>query len=81
MEPLLTTKEVAQLLHVSISTVYRLKDQLDGLPAYRVSGALRFKLADVEAYLERQAVEPVTPRQDRPGQVHFRYVPGMKVVS
>ena len=81
MEPLMSAKEVARLLHVSISTVYRLKDQLNGLPAYRVSRGLRFKLADVEAYLERQAVEPVAPRQDRPGQVHFHYVPGMKVVS
>lgn len=80
MEPLLSAKEVAELLHVSIYTVYRLKDQQDGLPAYRVSGSVRFKPADVEAYLERRTIAPVPPRQDRPGQVHFRYIPGMKVV-
>lgn len=81
MEPLMSAKEVARLLHISVNTVYRLKDQLGGLPAYRVSGRIRFKLDDVEAYLEKRTIEPVAPRQDRPGQVHFRYIPGMKVVS
>ena len=53
--PLLTIDEVRNHLNVSISTVRRLVR--DGaLPAYRVGGRLRFKLSEVEAYVDAQRV-------------------------
>jgi excisionase family DNA binding protein len=53
--PLLTIEEVRSHLNISISTVRRLVR--DGaLPAYRVGGRLRFKLHEVEAYIDAQRV-------------------------
>jgi excisionase family DNA binding protein len=53
--PLLTIDEVRSHLNVSISTVRRLvRDGL--LPAYRVGGRLRFRLHEVEAYVDAQRV-------------------------
>jgi len=53
---LLTIKQVADLLNVSITTIYRLTDDRD-LPFYKVRGGLRFDLADVETYLQLTRVE------------------------
>lgn len=51
MTPLLTVAQVAELLSVSESLVYRLAS--DGeIPSYRIGrGALRFRQEDIEAYL------------------------------
>lgn len=53
---LLTIKQVADLLSVSITTIYRLVDNRD-LPFYKVRGGLRFDLVDVETYLKQTRVE------------------------
>lgn len=53
MTPLLTKTEVADLLHVSIRSVDRLR--LAGqLPALRVRGRIRFDPEDVRAFLDGQ---------------------------
>jgi len=51
MSPLLTVAQVAELLAVSESLVYRLAS--DGeIPCYRIGkGALRFRPEDIESYL------------------------------
>lgn len=80
METLLTVREVAQLLGVSMDNIYRLKDKPDGLRAYRVGNrCLRFRPSEVEAYLEARRVKPVV-KAERPSIRRFQYVPGMKVV-
>lgn len=54
---LLTLTEVANLFHVSKSTVYRMV-QSRILPFYRLGGNLRFKEDDIMAFLESQRVKP-----------------------
>lgn len=51
-EPLLTAKEVAALLRVDVSQVYRLRHS--GLPCYKIGGAVRFSRQAVESWLEKQ---------------------------
>ncbi len=53
---LMTVNEVAQFLHVSRSTVYRLID-LGMFPTYKVGERIRIKREDVEKYLEEQKQE------------------------
>ncbi len=58
---LLTISETADLLRVSTKTIYRLVDRR-ALAFSRVSGALRFSRADIEALLSRGRVESVDPK-------------------
>jgi excisionase family DNA binding protein len=51
--PLLSVNEVAGLLGVTRGTIYRRLIRDGELPAYRVGERLRFRPADVDAYLER----------------------------
>ena len=59
---LLTLDEVAELLRVSKTSVYRLVERR-ALRFYRVSGLLRFDNADIEAFLGAGCVEPVGNNQ------------------
>lgn len=59
---LLTLDEVAKLLRVSKTSVYRLV-QRRVLRFYRVSGLLRFDHADVETFLGAGCVEPMGDNQ------------------
>lgn len=79
MSTMLTVQDVAAQLGVSPTFIYRLKDRPEGLRAYRVGRCLRFKQADVDAYLTTQAVQPVQP-QESYVKTRFKYIPGMKVV-
>ena len=79
-ESLMTAQEVASMLGVSIYTVHRLKFKPGGLPAYKVGGCVRFKRGEVETYLAARAVKPVETAQ-KLARGHFKYTPGMKVVS
>ena len=55
-EKLLTLNNVSERLSVSISTVRRIvREGL--LPAYRVGGRLRFKLHEVDAYVDAQRID------------------------
>jgi excisionase family DNA binding protein len=55
---LLTLDEVAELLRVSKTSVYRLVERR-ALRFYRVSGLLRFDHADIETFLGAGCVEPM----------------------
>ena len=55
---LLTLDEVAELLRVSKTSVYRLVERR-ALPFFRVSSVLRFDLADIEDFLGAGRVEPL----------------------
>lgn len=55
---LLKLDDVAELLRVSKTSVYRLVERR-AIPFFRVSGLLRFDRADVEAFLDAGRVEPV----------------------
>lgn len=54
--PMLTIDDLRSRLNVSISTVRRLV-RAGKLPAYLVGGQLRFKPAEVTAYIDAQRVE------------------------
>jgi excisionase family DNA binding protein len=57
-EPLLTARELADLLGFSAATVVDWAEQ-GKLPAFKVGGRLRFRLAEVEEWLEgRRVVRP-----------------------
>lgn len=49
--PLLTVREVAELLRCSPATVWRLH-RTQGLPGIRPASDLRFRQEDVEAWIE-----------------------------
>ena len=55
---LLTVNEVAGLLRVSKTSVYRLVERRL-IPFYRLPGSLRFTEEDVQAFLRRKRVEPM----------------------
>jgi excisionase family DNA binding protein len=55
MERLLTSDEVAEYLRVDVVTIRRLTSRGE-LTAYRIGGEYRFKLSDIEKYLQRQRV-------------------------
>ena len=48
----ITKKQLAQMLGVSVSLVSRL--MTEGLPYLKVSRAVRYRLSDVEAWLQRR---------------------------
>ena len=80
-EKLLSTREVAELLGVSVDTVHRLAHKRDGLKGYKIGGSTRFRPSDVEAYVDAQAIRPAERQIPLPGMQRFTYKPGMKVVS
>ena len=53
-----TPEELAEFLAISRATVYRLVGKRQ-LPFHKIGGVLRFKKADIEAYLETGRVEPI----------------------
>jgi excisionase family DNA binding protein len=52
---MLTVKEVAQQLSVSVSTVYK-AIEAGALPAYKIQGAIRVKSEDLDQYLEHNKI-------------------------
>ena len=55
MEHLMTTEEVAEILHVDPATIRRLVNRGD-LAAYRIGADYRFAPSDLEGYLRRQRI-------------------------
>jgi excisionase family DNA binding protein len=55
MEHLMTTEEVAEILHVDPATIRRLVNRGD-LAAYRIGADYRFAPFDLEGYLQRQRI-------------------------
>ncbi len=80
-ESMVSVRDVAAKLNISMTTVYRLKDKKGGLPAYRVGGVIRFKMSEVESYLAAQAIRPANRDTRKADIPRFKYVPGMKVVG
>lgn len=56
---LMTTKEVAEFLQVSPSTMYRLLETRK-IPFYKVAGLIRISRKEVDAYLNLQKVDNTT---------------------
>ena len=58
MEVLLTERDVAEKLKVSVRTVehYR-KREINPIPFIKLGGAIRFQWLDVEEWIERQKVQ------------------------
>ncbi len=50
---MLTVKEVAEYLKVNERTVYRMASDKK-LPSFKVGGSWRFKLNDIEIWIEQQ---------------------------
>lgn len=58
-ESLMSATEVAEFLGISINTLYQLRYRGDSLPrGYRVGGRIKYRRADVEAWLEEQVDSP-----------------------
>jgi excisionase family DNA binding protein len=57
-QDLLTPDEVAELLRVSKTSVYRLVERRE-IRFYRVCGLLRFSRSDVEQFLRAGSVDPM----------------------
>lgn len=55
---LLTPDELAALLRISKTGVYRLVEQRK-IRFYRISGVLRFDQNDIEAFIRHAGVEPI----------------------
>lgn len=51
-EPMMSAQQLADYLNVTRATVYNLMKR--GLPSVKVGRARRFRLADVEAWLDQQ---------------------------
>jgi excisionase family DNA binding protein len=62
MEHLMTSEEVAELLHVDPVTIRRLVNKGE-LAAYRIGADYRFSPSDVEAYLKRQRISARTAEE------------------
>ena len=60
LEPLMLAREVAQMLGVSLSWVYRATRNGE-VPAFRIGSRLRFRRSDVDSYLERHRKEGRRP--------------------
>ena len=56
MEELISPKELSKLLKVSKTWPYKMAKR-GRFPCYRLEGVIRFKRADIEAYLERSRSE------------------------
>jgi excisionase family DNA binding protein len=56
---LLTPDEAAEVLRLSKASIYRLVERRM-IPFHRVSGSLRFSRKDLEEYVLRGRVEPVS---------------------
>lgn len=55
---LITPGELASILKMSKSSVYRLIENRR-IPFYKISGSLRFKESDIEEYINSSRIEPI----------------------
>ncbi len=69
---LMTAKEIAVALGISDKTIYRLAKQ-GRIPYVRIHSSLRFRQADIEAWLESKSFRPAGMKGATPGR---RVVPG-----
>jgi Helix-turn-helix domain len=57
-DQLATPEEVAEALHVNTTTLAQQRYRRIGLPYIRVGRAVRYRWADVEAYLQARTITP-----------------------
>ena len=57
-ENLICPADVAKMLNISKTCVYRLKDQRI-IPFFKVGGSVRFRMSDIKSYLERIRVKSI----------------------
>lgn len=78
MEQLLTPRDAAKILKVSVRTIYR-EGERGNIKKIRVGSRLRFRMEDIQKYI---ADAEEAPSQPKPldNIARFKYVPGMKVV-
>jgi len=55
---LITPEELASILRMSKPSVYRLIEKRK-IPFHKISGSLRFKMSDVDEYINRARVESI----------------------
>lgn len=55
---LITPEELASLLRMSKPSVYRLIEKRK-IPFYKISGSLRFKLSEIEKYINDARIDSV----------------------
>lgn len=65
MDPLLTTQQLADYLQKPVSTLYQWRYRSEGPRGIKVGGNVRYRLSDVQAWLERQT-DGAVPRGTRP---------------
>jgi excisionase family DNA binding protein len=58
IKPAMTVREVAAYLAVDEKTIYRLAQQAK-LPGFKVAGAWRFQLQDIQGWIELQKTQRV----------------------
>lgn len=58
MNNLITPEELASLLRMSKPSVYRLIEKRK-IPFHKISGSLRFKLSDVEKYINDARIDSI----------------------
>jgi excisionase family DNA binding protein len=63
---LLTTQQLADLLQISVDTLYAWRSRGEGPPAYRLGKHLRFRPAEVSSWLERQLSTCAVDSDQRP---------------
>ena len=80
-EKMMTAKELAEQLGVSVYTSHRLAQKKGGLKGYKVGRLTRFKPSEVAEYLASQEIKPPEKKTAMPGMQRFTYRPGMKVVK
>lgn len=56
--PLINVQEVAQLLNMAVTTVYKMVSQRR-IPFVKIGGALKFDPTQVERWIQDQTVMPV----------------------
>ncbi len=78
MEQLLTPRDAAKILKVSVRTIYR-EGERGNLKKIRVGSRLRFRMEDIQKYIADAEEAPSQPKQ-LDNIARFKYVPGMKVV-
>jgi excisionase family DNA binding protein len=62
---LLTVDELARVLRVPKATIYRWRSTGDGPRGYSIGRYVRFRWADIEAWLEKRADDPATERTQK----------------
>lgn len=80
-EKMISVRDLSQLWSVSPNLIRRLIGRREnGLRAYKIGGKICIKISDAQAY--RDANEIKASEKPEPFvKGHFKYKPGMKVVS